>query len=191
MANPVRKIHTGGTVTATVLVLVCGAFVGFWLASIYDVFRVGVLDNALANRLGYTGEITSSTDDPLPHGLSRGVLVVLYVVGFIGVIVAFAATTVSRRRIRDPEAVAYALGCGLTGAAAGFAWLATGWPAVNDGEAGAFGTFVGFGGVWVPVILAGIAALCLFVWWTNAASDDRAPTDAAGKPLSSEGGAAH
>lgn len=167
MANPVRRTHTTGTVIATALLAACSALVGIWLASFYDVLRVGVLDNALATRLGYVGETTDASVDPRPHGISRSQLSIVALTGLVGGIITYAATAVSRRSIDDPEAVAYALGCGFTGAGAGFAWLATGWPATEPGRTGAFGTFMGLGGVWVPLVLTGIGILCLLVWWVH------------------------
>lgn len=67
----------------------------------------------------------------------------------------------------DPEGVTDAPGCGLVGAGARFAWRATGWPVVEGDRADAFGTFIHFGGVWVPLVLLGIGALCLLVRWVE------------------------
>ncbi|MFB6393311.1 hypothetical protein [Polymorphospora lycopeni] len=171
MANPKRRTHTTGTVIATVLLVACGMLLGIWLASAYDVLRVNVLDNALANQLGYIGEITDASVDPLPHGLSRFMLIVIFVAGIIGGLATYAAAVVSRRAVGDREAIAYALGCWLLGAAAGFAWLATDWPAVELDLADAFGTFIHVGGVWVPLVLLGIGVLCLLVWWVHPGAD--------------------
>lgn len=167
MANPARRTHTGGTIVSTLFLCACGILLGVWLASFYDVLRVGLLDTALANELGYIGEITGSTVDPRTHGIPRLALPALFLVGLIGGGIAYASTAVSRRSLGDPEAIAYALGWGFIGAAAGFAWFAADWPVVDRGEANAFGEVVRLGGVWVPILLAGIGALCMAVWWTD------------------------
>lgn len=187
MFNPARHTHTKATVIATVLLAACGVLIGTWVAALYDVLRVGVLDNALANRLGYIGEITGASVDPRPHGISRSALIIMFLVGLVGGLIAFATTAVSRRAVGDPEAVAYALGCGFVGAGAGFAWLATGWPVVERDQADAFGTFIHFGGVWVPLILLGIGALCLLVWWVDPDVDEQPDTDTPTEPPSGEG----
>lgn len=165
MANPTRRTHSPGTVISTLLLMICAALIGAWLASLYDVLRVGVLDNALANRLGYTGEITSASVDPAPHGITRGGFVVVFIIGLVGGLVTYATTAVSRRSVRDPEAVAYALGWAGLGVAAGFVWLSTGWPTVTHGPENGFAAFIGYGNLWVPVVIVGVAALCLLVWW--------------------------
>ncbi|MEU3269345.1 hypothetical protein ABZ639_00780 [Saccharomonospora sp. NPDC006951] len=173
MANPTRRTHTPGTIIATTLLVICGALLGAWLASLYDVFRVGVLDNALANRLGYIGEITSASIDQLPHGIPRGGLIVMLLAGLVGGFITYAATAVSRRSIGDPEAVAYACGATALGIGAGFVWLSTGWPTVEREPENGFATFIGFGNIWVPIVLAGIAALCLLVWWVDSEPDQK------------------
>ncbi|ASR36971.1 hypothetical protein BAY61_20535 [Prauserella marina] len=173
MANPTRRTHTPGTIIATMLLVICGALLGAWLASLYDVFRVGALDNALANQLGYIGEITDASIDPLPHGIPRGGLIVMLLVGLVGGLITYAVTAVSRRSINDPEAVAYACGAVALGIGAGFGWLSTGWPTVEHEPENGFAAFIGFGNIWVPVVLAGIAALCLLVWWVHPETDEK------------------
>jgi len=172
MVNPTRRTHTPGTVIATVLLVICAALIGAWLASLYDVLRVGVLDNALANRLGYIGEVSSASIDPAPHGITRAGLVVMFLIGLVGGLVTYATTAVSRRSVADPEAVAYALGTASLGVAAGFLWLSTGWPAVEHGPENGFAAFIGYGNIWVPVLAVGVAALCLLVWWVHPETDD-------------------
>lgn len=167
MTNPTRRTHTPGTVISTVVLAICAALIGAWLASAYDVLRVGVLDNALANRLGYIGEITSASIDPAPHGIPRIGLVVMFLIGLVGGLITYAATAVSRRSVNDPEAIAYALGTASLGVAVGFLWLSTGWPVVEHGPEGGFAAFIAYGNVWVPLLLAGIAALCGRVWWVH------------------------
>lgn len=176
MANTSRRTHTAGSVVATVVLIACAALLGAWAASGYDALRVGVLDTALANRLGYIGEITDATTDPRPHGIPRAALTAMFSVGLVGGAVGYAATAVARRFVDDPAAVAYAFGSGSIGAALGFAWLASGWPEVEASPAGAFGAVVGAGGVWVPALLLAIGALCAFAWWT--ADEERTSREA-------------
>ncbi|MEV7232360.1 hypothetical protein AB0M79_35995 [Polymorphospora sp. NPDC051019] len=126
-----------------------------------------MLDNALANRLGYIGEITDATVDPPPRGISRSALIVVFGAGLVGGLITYAATAVTRRSIGDPEAIAYALGAGFLGIGAGFAWLAAGWPMVEPGDGNVFGAFIRYGNIWVPLVIIGTGALCLFVWWVH------------------------
>ncbi len=157
----------------TSLLLISSALMGVWLSAGYDVLRVSVLDKALANRLGYIGEITEFSVDPLPHGISRSMLVVVFFAAFVVGLGAYVATVLTRRAFGDPEAIAFALGCGFLGAGAGFAWLATGWPAVEGDRPGWFGSVIATGGVWVPLVFVLISALCLLIWWVHPSRDDR------------------
>lgn len=184
MANPTRRSQTVGTVVAAALLASCGALCGAWLASAYDGLRVALLDNALAHRLGYLGEITDASVDPAPHGVFRGALVIMFLVGLVGGLITFAATVVSRRSVGDPEAVAYALATGALGSGAGFVWLSTGWPTVQAGPENGFAAFIGYGNLWVPALLAALAALCLFVWWVQPENDQQ-PTESNGAGISS------
>ncbi|UZF48512.1 hypothetical protein [Rhodococcus rhodochrous] len=152
--------------------MICAALVGAWLASLYDVLRVGVLDNVLANRLGYIGEITSASIDPAPHGITRIGLIIMFLIGLIGGLITYAAAAVSRRSVSDPEAIAYALGTASFGVASGFVWLSTGWPTVEHSPENGFAAFIGYGNIWVPLFMVGISALCLFVWWIHPETDE-------------------
>lgn len=171
MTNTTRRTHTPGSVISTVLLVGSAALVGMWSASLYDVLRVGLLNTALAGRLGYIGEIPSASIDPAPHGIPRGGLVVLFLIGLVGGLITYATTVVFRRSVSDPAAVLYALGTVSFGVAAGFLWLSTGWPTVERDPENGLATFVGYGNIWVPLLLAGIAALCWRAWWVGSGAD--------------------
>jgi len=172
MANTTRRTHTPGSVISTVLLVGSAALVGMWSASLYDVLRVGLLDTALAGRLGYIGEITSASIDPAPHGIPRVGLVALFLIGLVGGLITYATTAVSRRSVSDPAAVAYALGTIGLGVAGGFLWLSTGWPTVERDPENGFAAFIAYGNIWAPLLLVGVAAVCWRVWWVHPEADD-------------------
>lgn len=166
MGNPTARTHPPGATVCGVLLVVFSVLGGIWVAGMYDVLRIGMLDNALANQLGYIGEITSSSLDPLPHGISRGAMVVIFIVALVGWPIAYAWTVVARRGIGDPNAIELGLGVGFVGAAAGFGWLALDWPRPEPADWNAVEQVVRFGNLWVPLVMLGIAAVFLHVWWT-------------------------
>ncbi|WP_220131239.1 hypothetical protein [Streptomyces sp. PT12] len=185
MGNLTVRTHPLGATVGLALLMVFSSLGGAWVAGLYDVLRIGVLDNALANELGYIGEINDSTRDPRPWGISRGTMVVIFAVALIGWPIAYAWTVLARRGIGDPNAIEFALGAACVGAAAGFVWLSADWPRPEPGDWGLFEQFVRFGNVWLPLLMVGIAALLLLIWWTYPGEpQDSEPQD--GEPQDSE-----
>jgi len=167
MGNPTARTHPVGAVVGCALLVAFSALAGVWAAGGYDVLRVGVLDNALANRLGYIGEISAATEDPLLRGISRSGMVVVLIVAVVGWPIAYAWTVLARRATGDQNAIELALGAALVGTAAGFVWLSADWTHLEPGDGNLFEQVIRYGNVWVPRILVGIATLLLLAWWTH------------------------
>lgn len=127
-------MHPAGTVIASVLLAMFSALLGVWMAGLYDVLRIGALDTELANRFGYIGEITDSTEDPLLQGISREAMVTIFLVAIIGWPITYAWLVVARRQIGDPNAIEGAFAAALLGAAFGFLWLSMDWAAPRPGH---------------------------------------------------------
>lgn len=177
MSNPTIRRHPPGAVVGCVLLALFSALVGVWLAWGYDVLRVSVLDNALANQLGYIGEITDATPDPRPHGISREVMPILFITGVIGWPIGYAWAVVSRREIGDPDAIPFALGIALIGGALGFAWLSLDGTRTEPGDLGVVAQLVRYGTVWIPVLMAGLAVLLLLAWRADPDDHDEEASD--------------
>ncbi|WP_134324927.1 hypothetical protein [Cumulibacter soli] len=171
MANPTRGDHTPAAVTAATLLLICCAVVGMWLAWMYDVVRVSALDPDLADRLGYVGERTAHSLDPMLQGISYDAFGVLFYIGIIGALIAYPCAVVARRNANDPAAVGFAIGVGGIGSALGFAWVSLDATVTEPATSGVLEQIVRYGVLWVPALMLAIAALCLVHWWRRAAVD--------------------
>lgn len=167
MGNQTVRLHPPGALVGTVVLVVISFLAGVWLSGAYDALRVSLLDNALANQVGYMGEITDGTQDPLPHGINRAGMVVIFVVALVGWPIGYGWTVVARRRRDDPNAIEFALGVALVGAAAGFVWLSTDWTRPEPDNWSVVEQLVRYGNVWAPLIMIGIAALLLLAWWVH------------------------
>ncbi|WP_052524620.1 hypothetical protein [Mycobacteroides abscessus] len=164
MGNPTVRMHPAGAVIASVLLAMFSALLGVWMAGLYDVLRIGALDTELANRFGYIGEITDSTEDPLLQGISREAMVTIFLVAIIGWPITYAWLVVARRQIGDPNAIEGAFAAALLGAAFGFLWLSMDWAAPRPGHWGLVEQFIRHGNIWVPLTMAGLAVPLLLAW---------------------------